>query len=107
MGGGGQCVPTHAQELLAGAECSVVCQVEPGSEHLLLGSCGDGGFATWDIRKLGRKMKAVASASHSRTCSSAYFDPTGEHQALHSGLASIRLLNEHLLPGCERLAQCT
>ena len=53
-------------------------QVEPGNEHTLLSSCGDGGFATWDTRKLGPKMKPVAAASHSKTCCSAYFSPAGE-----------------------------
>ena len=54
-----------------------VLQMEPGSENTLLSSCGDGSFSVWDVRKLGRKMRPVATESHWKTCSSAYFSPTG------------------------------
>ena len=48
----------HAKNLLV--------QVEPGEEHVLLGSCGDGTLTIWDLRKLGPRMKAVCGCQPSQ-----------------------------------------
>ena len=65
------------QRMYGASRTSPSCclQVEPGSQSQLLGSCGDGSFTIWDLRKLGPKMKALAAAQHSRACNSAYWSP--------------------------------
>ena len=53
-------------------------QVEPGGAQQLLSASADGSLAVWDLRKLGPKAKALATAGHAYTCQSAYFAPDGE-----------------------------
>lgn len=52
-------------------------QVEPGAEQQLLSASANGSLAIWDLRRLGPKAKALATASHAYTCQSAYFAPDG------------------------------
>ena len=66
-------------------------QVEPGGRQELLSASADGSLALWDLRCLGPKAKALATAGHSYTCQSAYFAPDGAliHQLIVGGLPSL------------------
>ena len=83
-----------SQDLIAGR--ALWFQVEPGGRQELLSASADGSLALWDLRRLGPKAKALATAGHSYTCQSAYFAPDGAliHQLIGGGLPS--------LPSCSR-----
>ena len=52
-------------------------QLEPGGEQLVLSSSGDRSACMWDLRKIGRGVKALASAQQNNTILSAYWAPDG------------------------------
>ena len=56
---------------------SLGAQLEPGGEQLVLSSSGDRSAAVWDLRKVGKGVKALASASQTNTILSAYWAPNG------------------------------
>ncbi|KAK9823208.1 hypothetical protein WJX72_001110 [[Myrmecia] bisecta] len=56
--------------------------VEPSEERLIVTGSGDNSLCLWDVRKLGKGMKALSSARHPQTCLSAFFAPDGSQRVL-------------------------
>ena len=56
---------------------TLVLQLEPSEEQVLVSSSGDKTASVWDRRKLAPGVKPLATATATNTILSAYFSPAG------------------------------